>query len=94
MTMDYFKVLWKGMGITQPAVIFMEVGPDRAERRRVERFADGRATLAGPRFAEGGTELCDGLAPTLTEIDADPEFVAVRIERLEFERAWNEGLGP
>lgn len=92
MAMEYIKVLWKGMGITQPAVIFMEVGPDRAERRRVERYADGRTTLAGPRFAEGETELCDGVAPSVAEIDADPEFVAVRIGRLEFEQAWNEGL--
>lgn len=92
MAMEYIKVLWKGMGITQPAVIFMEVGPDRVERRRVERFADGRTTLAGPRFAEGETELCDGVAPSVAEIDADPEFVAVRIGRLEFEQAWNEGL--
>jgi hypothetical protein len=90
--MEYIKVLWKGMGITQPAVIFMEVGPDRVERRRVERYADGRTTLAGPRFAEGETELCDGVAPSVAEIDADPEFVAVRIGRLEFEQAWNEGL--
>lgn len=92
MAMEYIKVLWKGMGITQPAVIFMEVGPDRVERRRVERYADGRTTLAGPRFAEGETELCDGVAPSVAEIDADPEFVAVRIGRLEFEQAWNEGL--
>jgi hypothetical protein len=90
--MEYIKVLWKGMGITQPAVIFMEVGPDRVERRRVERYADGRTTLAGPRFAEGETELCDGVTPSVAEIDADPEFVAVRIGRLEFEQAWNEGL--
>lgn len=92
MAMEYIKVLWKGMGITQPAVIFMEVGPDRVERRRVERYADGRTTLAGSRFAEGETELCDGVAPSVAEIDADPEFVAVRIGRLEFEQAWNEGL--
>lgn len=92
MAMEYIKVLWKGMGITQPAVIFMEVGPDRVERRRVERYADGRTTLAGPRFAEGETELCDGVAPSVAEIDADPEFVAARIGRLEFEQAWNEGL--
>lgn len=92
--MEYIKVLWKGMGMTQPAVIYMEVGPDRVERRRVERFADGRMVLAGPRFAEGQAELCDGLAPTVAEIDADPEFAAFRIERREFEQAWHDGLSP
>lgn len=94
MSMEYLKVSWKGMGMTLPAAIYLEIGPDRVERRRVERFADGRMTLAGPRFAEAEAELCEGLAPTLAEIDADPEFVAMRIERREFEKAWHEGLAP
>jgi len=31
-------------------------------------------------------------SPSLAEIDADPEFVAQRMTRVEFERAWNDGF--
>jgi len=89
---EYIRVLWKGVGLGYPVEILLEVGPDGCERRKVERFADGRVALASARFAEGDTRLDEKPAPSLAQIDADPEFVAQRMTRLEFERAWNDGF--
>jgi hypothetical protein len=92
MSMEYIRVLWKGVGLGYPIEILLEIGPDGYQRRKVERFADGRVALASARFAEGDTRLDETPSPSLAEIDADPEFVAQRMTRMEFERAWNDGF--
>ncbi|MGO4702255.1 DUF6881 domain-containing protein [Dyella sp. 2RAB6] len=90
--MEYIRVLSKGVGLGYPIEILLEVGQDGYTRRKLERFADGRVALASARFAEGDTRLDEKPAPSLEEIDADPEFVAQRMTRVEFERAWNDGF--
>lgn len=90
--MEYIRVLWKGVGLGYPVEILLEIGPDGCERRKVERFADGHVALASASFAEGDTRLEEKPAPSLAEIDADPQFVAQRMTRVEFERAWNDGF--
>lgn len=90
--MEYIRVLSKGVGLGYPVEILIEVGPDGCARRKLERFADGRVALASARFAEGDTRVDDKPVPSLDEIDADPEFVARNMTRVEFERAWNAGF--
>ncbi|WIX81148.1 hypothetical protein QRX50_10485 [Amycolatopsis carbonis] len=76
----------------EPVEILSEVGADGYERRKVERFRDGRLGWADEKHEVGGTGLGELPVPPLDEINAQQEFVASRIPDREFEWAWGQAL--
>ncbi|UUV33745.1 hypothetical protein NQK81_09905 [Amycolatopsis roodepoortensis] len=92
----YLRVVWSHDFGEEPVEILGEIGSDGYECRKVERFRGGRAGWAGwadEKDEVGGTGLGEVPVPPLAEINAQPEFVAVRITGAEFGRAWRRALG-
>lgn len=90
--MWYLRVAWLHEFAEDPVEILSEVGADGYERRKVERFRDGRLGWADGRHEVGGTALGQVPVPSLDAINAQQEFVAARIAGNEFERAWRQAL--
>ncbi|WP_236004632.1 DUF6881 domain-containing protein [Amycolatopsis pittospori] len=90
--MLHLRVAWLHDFPDEPVEILSEVGTDGYERRKVERFRDGRIGWADEKCEVGGTGLGEVPVPPLDEINAQPEFVATRIAGDEFERAWTQAL--
>ncbi|RSN03245.1 hypothetical protein DMC63_40785 [Streptomyces sp. WAC 05977] len=89
----YLRVVWSHDFGEEPVEILSEIGSDGSECRKVERFRDGRAGWADEKDEVGGTGLGEVPVPPLAEINAQPEFVAVRITGAELERTWRRALG-
>ncbi|WP_233223198.1 hypothetical protein [Amycolatopsis sp. BJA-103] len=90
--MWHLRVAWLHEFADEPVEILSEVGADGYERRKVERFRDGRIGWADEKCEVGGTGLGEVPVPPLDEINAQQEFVATRIAGGEFERAWTQAL--
>jgi len=84
----YLRVRWEHDFAEDPVDMISEIGPDGCERRKVEFFRDGRLGWADEEREVGGTGLGQVAVPPLEEINAQEEFVASRVEAVEFEQAW------
>jgi hypothetical protein len=89
----YLRVVWSHDFAEEPIEILGEIGADGYERRKVERFRDGRLGWADQKHEVGGTGLGEVAVPPLGEINAQEEFVASHVSATEFERAWTRATG-
>ncbi|MFI5559699.1 DUF6881 domain-containing protein [Amycolatopsis japonica] len=91
--MWYLRVVWAHEFAEEPVESLSEVGLDGYERRKVERFRDGRLGWADEEREVGGTGLGEVPVPPLAEINAQRGFAAARITGDEFEQVWRQALG-
>jgi len=84
---EYLKVVWHHSLPHEPTNLYSEVVGDR-EVRKVEVYADGRATIASESIETGDTRLSETPMPSLAEIARDPQFTPTRITGKEFEAVW------
>ncbi|OKJ96508.1 hypothetical protein AMK34_23605 [Amycolatopsis sp. CB00013] len=91
--MWYLRVVWAHEFAEEPVESLSEVGLDGYERRKVERFRDGRLGWADEEREVGGTGLGEVPVPPLAEINAQRGFAASRITGDEFEQVWRQVLG-
>jgi hypothetical protein len=87
--LSYISVQWIHHHLTEPVWLFSELDEQRWETRKVEVFRDGTKGYATKDEEVGGTRLGERPVPTLTEIAANPQFVAREITKEEFETIWN-----
>ena len=90
--MPFVKVRWLQAQPDEPILIVSELDAERWEVRKVQIFADGRWGYAHGGEEIGGTFLGERAVPSLSEINADPQFEAVEIEADEFESLWRARL--
>jgi hypothetical protein len=83
----YLKVRWHHTNPDDPIVYLSEVDLG-VEVRKIEKFADGRVSWAGPDGSTGDSFLAEGLMPFPDEIDAQDEFTTSPTDAEEFEREW------
>ena len=88
MAPTYERVRWHQDDPEYPVLIWSEIGADRYETRKVERYPDGHEERAGPGEEGVGTRLGDQPIPPLAEINADPEFDGEIMDAAEFDAAW------
>lgn len=86
--MRYLRVRWHQDSPDFPVLLYSEIDDERWEVRKVDEYADGRRDLAGEGIETGQTGLGEIPTPPIDEINSDPEFSAVEIERDEFEGVW------
>lgn len=95
----YLRVLWSHDYADHPVELFSEIGPDGWERRRVERFRDGRLGWADEEHEVGGAVLAEArVGASLDEIDEQDEineqdeFEASTIDAERFEWMWRQAV--
>lgn len=86
--MHYLRVLWKHENPEYPTLLYSELDGARWELRKVDIYPDGRWGYADANEEAGHTGLGEMPTPSLQELNENPEFEAVEIEREEFERIW------
>src|SRR5512139_3384469 len=92
--MRYQRVAWLHDFLTEPVLLYAEIDREGWERRKVDRFRDGRLAWADEDHdsPDTGTFLSVEPMPDLNEINADREFDGVEISSAEFEAVWVEAL--
>ena len=90
--MNYLKVKWIHQFNDEPMLIFIELAEDRSEIRKVELFSDGTYGFASHQKSKGTTRLSDSSIPLEEEIGRDPQFVPESIDRVHFEKVWQEAI--
>ena len=86
--MRYIAVDWKHTSADTPVRLYYELNAERQEQRKVEEAQDGMLHSADAMRGQGSTFLAWEAHPTLSEINADPQFVACETTQGEFERLW------
>jgi hypothetical protein len=86
--MKYFRCEWLHSDPDYPVVLYSEIDDERWETRKVDIYADGRRGFASQTEQSGHTQLGIESVPSFEEINSDPEFKLVEIERTEFEQVW------
>jgi len=86
--MRYLRVRWLQDSPEYPVLLYSEVDDDGWEIRKVDEYADGHRDLAGEGIETGQSGLGEAPTPSIDEINSDPEFRAVEIDRDEFEGVW------
>ncbi len=86
--MRYIAVNWKHTLPNTPVWLHYELNAERQEQRKVEEYRNGILHFADARQGQGTTFLAWEVHPSLTEINADPQFAARETTRGEFERLW------
>jgi hypothetical protein len=89
--MGYIRTDWRHNDPDLPVEIWSELDADQWETRKVERFADGRLTLAGWGLEVGDSFLSIERMPPLDEIDI-PELTVTETSAQEFESVWARAL--
>ena len=90
--MWYLRVLWSHDFVDEPVELYSEIGPDGYERRKVERFRDGRLGWADEQHEVGGTGLGEVPVTSVDEINAQDEFQASVITAERFDRVWRQAV--
>ncbi len=85
----YLKVILRHPDAASRTLLYKELNDDRVEVRKVEIFADGRASYADQKNGVDDTHLESVPVPSLDDIAADREFMPSEISRDEFEAAWH-----
>jgi hypothetical protein len=88
--MEYISVIWKHQDDDYPVRLVSELNEGRFECRKLEFFSDGRVGFASPTHEGVQTKLGAVAVPPLSDINVDPQFLAVRISQDEFDRLWLE----
>jgi hypothetical protein len=86
--MRYLHMQWIHSHPDEPVDIYSEITDDGWESRKIEIFPDGSVGFADSAEATGSTMLSLEPLPTLEEIAADPQFVPAEINKVEFEKVW------
>jgi hypothetical protein len=86
--MKYVKVRWIHELPDEPVMLYSELTDESWEVRKVEIYADGRATFADDSRSTGSTKLGIEPYPGLIEIAADPQFEPKEISADEFDVVW------
>jgi hypothetical protein len=92
--MKYIRCDWIHSSSEDPVVLYSELDDDRWETRKVEIYADGRCGSASQSESFGGAQLGLEPTPSFEEINSDPQFRLVEIEKREFEEIWSRRLQP
>ena len=85
---EYLDVAWHHESPDYPVRLVSELNDERFEVRKLEFFADGRVGFASEHFSALGTQLGTVAVPPLHEINTDPEFEGVNIDKAAFEALW------
>jgi hypothetical protein len=86
--MEYIDVLWMHPHDSEPMRLASELDQNRMEVRKLEFFSDGRVGFASVDVSIYGARLGEVPAPSLDEINQDPQFRGVSITGLAFEELW------
>lgn len=90
--MQYLKVRWLHDIPSEPILLYSELDDQRWEVRKVEMFADGATSYAGPDGSTGSTLIGLIPVPSIPDIVANAEFEAEEIGEDEFERMWSQAI--
>ncbi|MTE21492.1 hypothetical protein F0L17_20725 [Streptomyces sp. TRM43335] len=88
--MEYWKVEWHHDYTEEPTVLYSEIGADRYETRKIQRYRDGRLLKADAEHETGDIGLGEIPLGPIEDVAAQPEFSAFLISRGEFEKLWQE----
>jgi hypothetical protein len=86
--MRYLDIKWTHKDPGAPVRLYIEVGEDGYESRKVELYADGRKGFADSSEEAGGTSLGFMPVPSLAELKTLPEYQPKEISQEEFQRNW------
>lgn len=89
MQVEFIDVQWLHHFEAEPTRLVSELDEHRMETRKLEFFRDGRVGYAWGDHASYGTALGLVPVPSLSEINADPEFAGAMITAAEFEALWS-----
>ncbi len=85
----YLKVMLRHPDAASRTLLYSELDDDRLETRKVEIFADGRASYADQKSSVNDTHLSRVPLPSLDDIAVNRELMASEISKEEFESAWH-----
>ncbi|CAG2266052.1 DUF6881 domain-containing protein [Burkholderia sola] len=85
-------VAWKHTHKDEPIRLVSTLDGDRYEVRKLEFYRDGSVGFADETRSSPETGLGTVPAPSLIEINADPEFEAQKISLEVFEALWSRYL--
>jgi len=86
--MTYLLVKWKHSYPDEPSVLYSELDDQRMQRRKIDIYPDGRWGFADAQEEVGGSGLGDAPTPSVEQLNANPEYEAMEIDKEEFERLW------
>ncbi|MFT9639724.1 DUF6881 domain-containing protein, partial [Alcaligenes phenolicus] len=89
MQFEFIDVQWRHHFEAEPTRLVSELDEHRMETRKLEFFRDGQVGYACAGHATCGTALGLVPVPSLSEINADPEFAGAMISSAEFEALWS-----
>lgn len=87
--MTYLMVKWKHSNPDEPSLLYSELDEQRMQHRKIDIYPDGRWGFADEQEEVGGAGLGDAPTPSVDQLNADPEYEAVEIDKEEFERLWS-----
>ncbi len=82
-------VMWKHDSDTEPIRLVSVLNQNRYEICKLEFFRDGRVGFSDEKRSALGTQLGLLPVPALSEINADPQFVARETTMEAFETLWS-----
>ncbi|GAA2448981.1 DUF6881 domain-containing protein [Streptomyces macrosporus] len=88
--MEHRRVEWHHDHAEEPVVLYSELGADRYETRKVQRYRDGRLLRADAEHETGEIGLGEIPLGPIEDVAAQAEFSASLISRDEFEEVWRE----
>ncbi len=88
--MYYMKVKCNVLDSDEVTEIWSEVNEENDEVRKIEWFLGKPAQVTSINLFTFDTSLSLEPLPSIEEINADPEFEAVLIDKDQFELAWEE----
>ncbi|MFD3697921.1 DUF6881 domain-containing protein [Streptomyces sp. NPDC058646] len=92
--MEHWRVEWLHDFMDEPIVIYSELGDDRYETRKIQKYRDGRTLKADESHEYREIGLSEIPLGSIDEVAQQPEFVATRITRGEFEAVWQQANWP
>ena len=81
------KVRWIHQLPDEPVLLYSEVNQGM-ETRKIEVFVDGRMDWASAEGASGSTMLAEGLMPSISDLQSDPQFEPEEIAADQFDLVW------
>lgn len=89
MKFEFIDVQWLHSFKDEPTRIVSQLDALRKEIRKLEFFRSGIVGYAYDKHATHGTILGTVPIPSLSEINADPQFAGVLMFESEFEALWS-----
>jgi hypothetical protein len=85
---SYVACRWHHDLDDEPVLLYEELDADRYETRKVHEYRDGRLVRSDRIALELGTSLSPEALPSVSEIEAQPEFTVLPLTAEEFETVW------